>query len=120
MKKEIENKKPFFNQNLNLIDNKNQNISINIFPNDTSKKNKNEINMDEIKEKNNNFIKSNNQVYEPYTKINEISNIKIISKNKQDSKNFIINRNINVQILNKMKIYYLIKNILFYIKFSII
>jgi len=100
VKKEIENKKSFFNQNLNLIDNKNQNISINIFPNDTSKKNKNEINMDEIQEKNNNFINSNNQMYEPYTKINEISNIKIISKNKQDSKNFIINRNINVQILN--------------------
>ncbi len=46
--------------------------------------------MDEIQEKNNNFIKSNNQMYEPYTKINEISIIKIISKNKQDYKNFII------------------------------
>ena len=85
LKKEIENKKSFFNRNLNLIDNKNQNISINIFPNDTSKKNKNEI---------------NSLVYERYTKINEISNIKILSKRKQDSKNFIINRNINVQILS--------------------
>ena len=88
LKKEIEIKKSVFNQNLNLIDNKNQNISINIFPNDTSKKNKNEI---------------NSQVYERYTKINEISNIKILSKSKQDSKNFIINRNISVQILNIKK-----------------
>ena len=100
VKKEMENKKAFFNQNLNLIDNKNQNISINIFPNDTSKKNQNEINVDEISEKNNDFNKPNNQMYERYTKINEISNIKILSKSKQDSKNFIINRNISVQILN--------------------
>ena len=85
VKKEMESKKSFFNQNLNLIDNKNQNISINIFPNDNSNKNKNEI---------------NSQVYDRYITINKISNIKIISKSKQDSKNFIINRNINVQILN--------------------
>lgn len=57
-------------------------------------------NEDEIAEKNNNFNNLNSKVYEQYTKINEISNIKIISKKKHDSNNFVINRNINVQILN--------------------
>ena len=91
LKNDLENKKTFFNQNLNLIDNKNQNISINIFP---SKSPNNIIDK--------NFINKNKSK----TIINQIEKINDItlrnSNNKKIKNNFIINKKVNIQ-LNRNK-----------------
>ena len=90
-KNDIEQRKTFFNQNLNLIDNKNQNISINIFPTDSQ--NNNNIKL----KKNMNEIKPIKQ----FDKINEIYIASVKKKLKKN--NFIINKKINIQILNDKK-----------------
>ena len=86
LKNELENRKTFFNQNLNLIDNKNQNISINIFPTESTKK---IIDKKHIKNK-------INQV----EKINELT---IKNPNNKFKNNFIINKKVNIELLNKRK-----------------
>ena len=103
----------FFNPNLNLIDNQNQNISINIFPTNTAlrhpeerihKKNRSEIKANKLK--NINLYKLYNFTPEKYEKTNEISNINninIINHKKNKDKFFIINRKINVEILKETK-----------------
>ena len=104
----------FFNPNLNLIDNQNQNISINIFPTNSNfkrhseerihKKNKSEIKVNKLKTIN--LYKLYNFTPENYEKTNEISNINninIINHNKNKNKDFIINRKINVEILKVKK-----------------
>lgn len=104
----------FFNPNLNLIDNQNQNISINIFPTDSSykrhpeerihKKNRSEIKINKLKTIN--LYKLYNFTPEKYEKINKISkinNINIINHKKNKDKDFIINRKINVEILKVKK-----------------
>ena len=104
----------FFNPNLNLIDNQNQNISINIFPTNSTfkrypeerihKKNRSEIKVNKLKTIN--LYKIYNFSPEKYEKTNEISsinNINIINHKKNKDKDFIINRKITVEILKTKK-----------------
>ena len=104
----------FLNPNLNLIDNQNQNISINIFPTNSNfkrqsderihKKNRSEIKVNKLKTIN--LYKLYNFTPEKYEKTNEISrinNINIINHKKNKDKDFIINRKINIEILETKK-----------------
>ena len=81
LKNELINKKTIFNQNLNLINNKNQNISINIFPEPQNKKRSEKF------EKTNDILISDfseNRIKNSLI-INKIINIKLLNSKENDS-----------------------------------